>query len=156
MSIETMKLALEALTTLDSGSSYKTHTAATALYRAIEQADAQEPVGFVHPEDLQSVTLGHNSYAAIYVETEGHTGGIPLYTTPPQHEWVGLTEDEKAEIRGSVKYSQFMSALEYGILVQDATEAKLKTKNAYGWQSVSNATEYLDDLRGGTDLCGND
>ena len=76
--------------------------------------------------------------------------------TKMMREWVGLTEDEKAEIRGSVKYSQYMSALEYGILVQDATEAKLKTKNAYGWQSVENPTEYLDNLRGGTDLCGND
>lgn len=65
-----------------------------ALRQAIEQAEKKEPVGFVHPEDLQSVTLGHNSYAAIYVETEGHTGGIPLYTSPPQREWVGLTDEE--------------------------------------------------------------
>jgi hypothetical protein len=27
----------------------------------------------------------------------------------------------------------------------------LKEKNAHGWQSVANPTEYLDDLRGGAD-----
>jgi predicted Fe-S protein YdhL (DUF1289 family) len=42
MSIETMKQALEALETLNSGDSYKTHNAATALRQAIEQAEKQE------------------------------------------------------------------------------------------------------------------
>lgn len=32
-----------------------------------------------------------------------------------------------------------------------AIEAKLREKNAPGWQSVANLTEYLDDLRGGAD-----
>ena len=66
-----------------------------------------------------------------------------------KREWVGLTESEKAVIRGSVKYSQFMSSVEYGVLVQDATEAKLREKNACGWQSAENPTECLDELRGG-------
>jgi len=55
-------------------------------------------------------------------------------------EWVSLTEHEAAECwsSGSVKTWQ-------------AIEAKLKEKNAYGWQSVANPTEYLDDLRGEAD-----
>ena len=44
MSIEAMKLALDALETLDSGDTYKTHNAATALRQAIEQAQQVEPV----------------------------------------------------------------------------------------------------------------
>jgi hypothetical protein len=44
MSIETMKQALEALETLNSGDSYKTHNAATALRQALAEAEKQEPV----------------------------------------------------------------------------------------------------------------
>ena len=97
--------------------------AITALRQAIEQAKKQEPVGFVHPEDLQSVTLGHNSYAAIYVETEGHTGGIPLYTEPPQREWVGLTGEELAQF--------VIDTVGYPTRLASAIEAKLKENN-YG------------------------
>ena len=43
--------------------------------------------------------------------------------------WVHLLTDEKADIRNSVDYSQFMSAEEYACKVQDATEAKLKELN---------------------------
>ena len=47
-------------------------------------------------------------------------GRVPLYTAPPQREWVGLTEDEKFE----------MAAAQYGwedLLI--AAEARLKEKN---------------------------
>ena len=44
MSIKAMKQALEALETLNSGDSYKTHNAATALRQAIAEAEKQEPV----------------------------------------------------------------------------------------------------------------
>ena len=50
----------------------------------------------------------------------GGEGRVPLYTAPPQREWVGLTEDEKFE----------MAAAQYGwedLLI--AAEAKLKEKN---------------------------
>jgi len=50
MSIEAMKMALEALETLDSGDSYKTHNAATALRKAIEQAEKREWVGLTREE----------------------------------------------------------------------------------------------------------
>jgi hypothetical protein len=76
------------------------------------------------------------------------------YTAPPQREWVGLTSDDVISL-----CKQFLqprhSDLEV-IYFARAIEAKLKEKNAYGWQSVENPTEYLDDLRGGADLCGND
>ena len=50
----------------------------------------------------------------------GGEGRVPLYTAPPQREWVGLTEDEKFE----------MAAAQYGwedLLI--AAEARLKEKN---------------------------
>jgi hypothetical protein len=47
MSIEAMKQALEALETLNSGDSYKTHNAATALRQAIAEAEKQEAVAWM-------------------------------------------------------------------------------------------------------------
>ena len=43
--------------------------------------------------------------------------------------WVGLTDEEREQVRSSVGYTQFMSAGEYAETVQWATEAKLKEKN---------------------------
>jgi hypothetical protein len=67
-------------------------------------------------------------------------------TTKMMYEWVGLTDKEIAEgaKQSWVDKQAFESAVWWA-------EAKLKEKNAYGWQSVSNPTEYLDELRGGTD-----
>jgi len=61
-----------------------------------------------------------------------------------QREWIGLTDEEITELFCNYDGSQFL------MLIRDI-EAKLKEKNAYGWQSVSNPTEYLDELRGGKD-----
>ena len=43
--------------------------------------------------------------------------------------WVGLTDEEREQVRSSAGYNQFMSAGEYAEAVQWATEAKLKEKN---------------------------
>ena len=45
--------------------------------------------------------------------------GIPLYTTPPQRTWVGLSDEERQEI-----------ALEVPIDAVLITEAKLRSKNS--------------------------
>jgi hypothetical protein len=65
-----------------------------------------------------------------------------------KREWVGLTDEDIYAIAKEIGHSYFSLAR--------SIEAKLKEKNAYGWQSVSNPTEYLDDLRGGADLNDND
>ena len=57
-------------------------------------------------------------------------------------EWVGLTDDDMYELRR--KGHHHLSERDFR-----AIEAKLREKNAYGWQSVENPTQYLDDLRGG-------
>jgi len=135
MSIEAMKMALEALETLDSGDSYKTHTAATALRKAIreaekEQADFQGFVANVQDAEKQACEIINR-------------------------EWVGLTMEDVAELWEDYDESSWYAFFR-------AIEAKLREKNAYGWQSVDNVTEYLDELRGGRDdgtnknICGND
>jgi len=70
-----------------------------------------------------------------------YCGGKPNYTTPQvrthtpedvkkiESKWVGLTDEEREQVRSSVGYTQFMSAGEYAETVQWATEAKLKEKN---------------------------
>ena len=50
----------------------------------------------------------------------GATYETPLYTTPPQRTWVGLTDDERKDLCRS--WSSPMDAIY-------ATEAKLKDKN---------------------------
>lgn len=55
--------------------------------------------------------------------------GFPVYATPRKRQWRGLTVEEKTRIRDSVPYTQFMSAGEYAMQVQDATEAELREKN---------------------------
>lgn len=69
----------------------------------------------------------------------------PLYTAPPQREWVGLTEDEVMQEWFSVTLVAKQDLMKFA----KAIEAKLKEKNS--WQSVANPTEWLDDLRGGAD-----
>jgi hypothetical protein len=59
-----------------------------------------------------------------------------------ERQWVGLTDEERY-----LNEARSEEEIEYA----KAIEAKLKEKNAYGWQSVSNPTEYLDELRGGED-----
>ena len=51
------------------------------------------------------------------------------YTAPPRREWVGLTDEDKTEIKKLVTYDQFETAGEYANRVQAATEAKLREKN---------------------------
>ena len=134
MSIEAMKQALEALETLNSGDSYKTHNAATALRQAIEEAEKQEPIkrsfsadvgrllkdgkGFYDdgtPIDYKDIQLkikgvGEDTFECVEVR-------IPR---PPKREWVGLHEHE-------LQVLDFNDP-ERGKLAR-AVEAKLKEKN---------------------------
>ena len=53
-----------------------------------------------------------------------------LYTSPPaQRTWVGLTDEDKAEIKKQANYNWETTAGEYASKVQALTEAKLKEKN---------------------------
>jgi hypothetical protein len=58
--------------------------------------------------------------------------GTPLYTTPPQRTWVGLTEDERDHLAGLHLYAvkgQVEAWIEGVDDFAQAIEAKLKEKN---------------------------
>jgi hypothetical protein len=82
MILITLKQALEALESRD-GTLFDDELAAiTALRQAIEQAEQQEPVAWLHPANATCVTTDPTAYAR----------GIPLYTAPPQRK--PLTDEE--------------------------------------------------------------
>jgi hypothetical protein len=60
---------------------------------------------------------------------EYHADGTRTVRIQLKREWVGLTDEDKMEIKRSVTYCQFETAGEYARRVQAATEAKLKEKN---------------------------
>ena len=111
MSIEAMKLALEAWDTgLDK------RPAMEALRTTIAEAEKQEPVAWLYRASWGTLTLSQIMPPPI--------GAFPVYTTPPaaQRQWVGLTEQERNAIED---YCEMI----VGKPVFEAIEAKLKEKN---------------------------
>ena len=47
----------------------------------------------------------------------------------PKREWVGLTDEERTEIRNKVQVYTSMDNIQYGLAIQHATETILKEKN---------------------------
>jgi hypothetical protein len=85
-----------------------------ALSDSVEQPAQQESVGYVysvHGERIKNACIKSDV-----------PNGTPLYTSPQSKPWVGLTDEEKAELDA-----------EHGddtLAHLDAIEAKLKEKNA--------------------------
>ena len=111
-----IELALEALEDWANWSDHtppKTSQAITAIKEALAQPE-QEPVAWYCKEGLKrGVSLKQES-----LEWE------PLYTTPPQRTWVGLTDEEIEQgcKESWVTEQAFQSAVWWA-------EAKLKEKN---------------------------
>ena len=84
---EALKLALEALelhlTHYEHGCVYL-DPAVTAIKEALAQPE-QKPVAWMDADGNVSDNNDHNCFP------------IPLYTTPPQRTWVGLTDEEVDE-----------------------------------------------------------
>jgi hypothetical protein len=146
MSIEAMKQAIEAL----KGYRLETNEAAIkALRQAIEQAEkekadfedfvakvqevekeaceiirsSQEPVAYCAPEAIPRLKDAPSDWMVIYGRSQ-HPHKFPLYTAPPQREWVGLTDEEILEI------DKGLDARSYSLFAYTrAIEAKLKEKN---------------------------
>ena len=57
----------------------------------------------------------------------GETPTVPLYTTPPQRTWVGLTDDEIEACQYEIRV-KLMGAYDYKDIYR-VLEAKLKEKN---------------------------
>jgi len=74
----------------------------------------QDPIGYAVPTfDFDNSVIKKVNYART----------VPLYTTPPQRPWVGLTDEEHIAF-----HDKFVDTDCYGLLI-DAVEAKLKEKN---------------------------
>lgn len=117
---EAMRLALEALESrYASGSLERCGGAITALRARLKQPQQQaEPVAylsqagnFLSPLEF---TVGE---AALY-------GWTPVYTSPPQRQWVGLTAEDLAQIESD----EFWSTGNH-MAIALAVEDKLKEKN---------------------------
>ena len=122
MTREALKLALEALHGFipylplnDEVQCGRYDKAITAIKEALAQPEL-EPVG-----KFAKFTDG------IWREVTDGSAGVPLYTTPPQRTWVGLTELEKAEIT-SLKWWDWEDTFDIDGFIK-AIEAKLKEKN---------------------------
>ena len=131
MSIEAMKQWLEALEEACGdrcNAEYNpchARTAITSLRQAIEQAEKQEPVC---PYCHDSHTLG-----AVYYD-QNCVGCVRRMTaTPPQREWVGLTDEERHEIREWQKIQEELGPVWAPMMLYlyEAIEAKLRSKNGY-------------------------
>ena len=126
---EALKLALEALEVANScvDGYYipkgKTHLpeielAITAIKEALAQPE-QEPVAWVHHLTFKNLNSFERSrYSTTLAKKQTDACCIPLYTTPPQRTWVGLTEDEAFACKGRDYFETYQ-----------AIEAKLKEKN---------------------------
>ena len=120
MKDEALHLALEALEAI-TRSNQSDHQAEiaeeaiTAIKAALEAKD--EPVAYINVEQRK---LEWAKYVSWGTPTVVNLPKIPLYTTPPQRTWVGLTRDEILEARWHNKSSyKFARVL----------EAKLKERN---------------------------
>jgi len=135
MSIEAMKQWLEALEdvgVLTNREWQAVHkNKANELRQAIAEAEKQEPVAWsvtrygIHCNNVFS----NNTLAEIELnrldEKYGKEGRtlVPLYTTPQQRTWVGLTRDEIQDLLDFTDYYNYPQDL----IVY--TQAKLKDKN---------------------------
>jgi hypothetical protein len=152
MSIEAMKLALEALENVY-GKGKRCYAAITALRQAIEQVE-QAPI-CAHgvsklkcdfckrPEQAQPVAWRtfdgeggydyrdyhmNEDYAQEWAKRNPlHVGWVePLYTTPPQRQhWVSLTDKQLEEMAEKYVTNCYFDTLKYA----RAVEAELKEKN---------------------------
>jgi hypothetical protein len=133
---EALRLALEALESTGENNGYHGVTqyfdetmvdqAITAIKAALEAKD--EPVAYINVEQRK---LEWAKYMSWDTPTVVNLPKIPLYTTPPQRTWVGLTDEEIRKWWASENGLEDcdMCKIDDFILVARAIEAKLKEKN---------------------------
>jgi hypothetical protein len=99
------------------------HLTQTSVYKAVNAIaqPVQEPVAWGYRNHAGAI------YDCISPEAHADTEGdyiVPLYTTPPQRPWVGLTEEEIKEC------FKITPDLYLNCHIYARIEAKLKEKNA--------------------------
>jgi hypothetical protein len=122
MERETLKLAQKAM--LNSNSiSYEMLDAITAIKEALAQP-AQEPVAWRRSDKHR--TAPNYEYEDGITSFRYDPSAEPLYTTPPNRPWAGLTDEEIKEIVGPYGDTPIKG---YTRKLFDQIEAKLKDKN---------------------------
>jgi hypothetical protein len=135
---ETLKLALEALENLFGipdkftgegggdvavwrlGGSYRAQQTIAAIRARLEQPE-QEPAAWINWSALTGVRrLGW--------ECESEIASEPLYTTPQQRQWVGLTEEEIVSINDQ-HYNIAFRDFDADVAIARDIEVKLKEMN---------------------------
>jgi hypothetical protein len=106
-----MKQALEACEAFLLSAGFESSDVYAEVCYAIEQAEKQEPVAWIYKDG--TVTNDPDMADGTWQ---------PLFTAPPQREWVGLTDEDIAEVRRGGAHS--VSDKDFR-----AIEAKLKEKN---------------------------
>ena len=136
MTKEALKLALEALVNTDSEPSSKSWKREIEAITAIKEALANEALEKMaenarelgldyEPEPVPVAVVRWNDIGHISWRTHVMlSDDTPLYTTPPQRTWVGLTLDERIELAQDVDWA-IGAYCEYA----EKIEAKLKAKN---------------------------
>jgi len=114
--IELLRLALLTLEQAESKGNCEYEV--TGLIRAALAKPEPEPIAWLDPWAQKSVTLDYEAYGV---------KGIPLYTAPPQREWVELTDEELVVIRDCawIEDGDYFSVA----VAIEQTAAKLKERN---------------------------
>ena len=86
--------------------------------------------GLPQPEPEPVAWISHNA-GLYHGKPDESLNPLPLYTTPPQREWVGLTDEEVSQMEKDCLWGgkDFNGNLGYWAVYR-AIEAKLKEKNA--------------------------
>jgi pyruvate/2-oxoglutarate dehydrogenase complex dihydrolipoamide dehydrogenase (E3) component len=125
---EALRLALQALIEVRDANIHGLtltqdyHEAITAIKAALEEKNEPVAWAMLHDNGHFIDAIHPNEHAR--VEGEYIT---PLYTTPPQRTWVGLTDEEITELHHKIKV-QLMGTYKTEDIYR-AIEAKLKEKN---------------------------
>ena len=119
---EALKLALEALEMFcEHGAILRPIETRDAIKEALAQPE-QEPVAY----GMWDTMLGYGGRMMMVRLDKGQDGcTVPLYATPPQRTWVGLTDEEVLKFRDIVPNTLGYDLIEFA----QAIEAKLKEKN---------------------------
>jgi hypothetical protein len=121
MKTEALQLALEALEKISMGGDpRRADLAITAIKATLEAKD--EPVAWLHRFIEGGISINLKP-----LDLERHPERWePLYATPPQRTWVGLTDEERGQVYADWRFNGGnLSNLE----LCRAIEAKLKEKN---------------------------
>ena len=82
-----------------------------------------DPVAWAHHSTFKNLNSFEQSrYSATLAKKQTNACCIPLYTTPPQRTWVGLTDEE---IENTLLGYRLVDAID----IYRSIEAKLKEKN---------------------------